>query len=245
MSDPRYQQLFHFADHVTPYLRGELLDQDAHFNANMGFEDKLFANKNNQDLLQEIYAKLQVAHPEAGHAYWLNRTWTLLVWQPVYISFISIYNLNALPSLSGMTQHWKGEANFVAGFTLQDVAMHDGTPEQLIEVAAAELKPLFEHYREQLDQHIRIRPGFTNHLLADALVVALLRLQDLHKDLPQQYIPEQAQLWLQAFDLPLKALQSLTFELTTNQWRFVRTTCCMVYRCDGRDLCDNCPRKEK
>ena len=25
VSDPRYQQLFHYADHVTPYLKGELL----------------------------------------------------------------------------------------------------------------------------------------------------------------------------------------------------------------------------
>ena len=215
MSDPRYQQLFHYADHVTPYLKGELLLGEQ-VQAPQG-DDWLFSNHNNQELLQDIYAKLQLSHPEAGHAYWLNRTWTLLIWQPVYVSFISIYGIHALPSMSTMAQQWRGDANFVAGFTLQDAPMHDGSPEELIKIAARELLPLFERYRSQLDENVRIRPGFTQHLLADLLVMALLRLQDLHKDLPQEYIPQHAKRWLEAFGLSTKAMDSLHYDLAEKQ----------------------------
>lgn len=243
VSDPRYQQLFHYADHVTPYLRGELFDGEQ-VQALLG-DDWLLSEHNNQELLQDIYAKLQLSHPEAGHAYWLNRTWTLLIWQPVYISFISIYGVHALPSMSTIAQQWRGDANFVAGFTLQDTPMHDGSPEELIQIAANELLPLFEDYRSQLDENVRIRPGFTQHLLADLLLMALLRLQDLHKDLPQEYIPQHAKRWLEAFELSTKSLDSLHYDLVASKWHYVRTTCCMVYRCEGRGLCDNCPRTAK
>lgn len=64
MSDPRYQQLFHYADHVTPYLKGELLLGEQ-VQAPQG-DDWLFSDHNNQELLQDIYAKLQLSHPEAG-----------------------------------------------------------------------------------------------------------------------------------------------------------------------------------
>lgn len=238
MTDPRYQQLFHYAEHITPFLHGELMTDDRQ-------DDWFFADQNNQELLQDIYAKLQLSHPEAGHAYWLNRTWTLLVWQPVYISFISIYGISALPSLSSMAQQWRGDANFVAGFKLADQPMQDGSAEELIQMAATQLLPLFEHYRSQLDQSIRIRPGFTQHILADMLVMALLRLQDLHKDLPQEYIPQHAKRWLTAFGLSTKAMDSLHYDLVEAKWHYVRTTCCMVYRCEGRGLCAECPRTAK
>ncbi|OEF24241.1 siderophore ferric iron reductase [Vibrio rumoiensis] len=241
MSDPRYQQLFHFADHVTPYLRGELLHDDLMDDEH--HDDWLFSDKNNQELLQDIYSKLKLSHPEAGHPYWLNRTWTLLVWQPVYISFISIYGIHALPSMSKMAQQWRGDANFVAGFKLHNTPMHDGSTEELIDIAAKELMPLLEHYRTQLDEQVRIRPGFTKHLLADMLLMALLRLQDLHKDLPQDYIPQHAKRWLEAFGLSTKAMDSLHYDLVESKWRYVRTTCCMVYRCEGRELCADCPRQ--
>ncbi len=243
VSDPRYQQLFHYADHVTPYLSGQLF-HDELMQAPLG-DDWLLAEHNNQELLHDIYAKLQLSHPEAGHAYWLNRTWTLLVWQPVYISFISIYGIQALPSLSSMAQQWRGEANFVAGFKLHDQPMQEGSAEWLIQKAAEQLLPLFECYRSQLDQSVRIRPGFTQHILADLLVMALLRLQDLHQDLPQDYIPQHAKRWLTAFGLSLKAMDSLHYDLASQQWCYVRTTCCMVYRCEGRDVCPDCPRAGK
>lgn len=208
----------------------------------LSLEDNwLLSGKNNQELLQDIYAKLQFNHPEAGHAYWINRTWTLLVWQPVYISFISIYGIHALPSMSSMAQQWQADKNFVAGFKLDGKPMLEGSTEALIKQAAVELIPLFEQYRSQLDQHIRIRPGYTKHLLADMLLMALLRLQDLHPDLPQEYIPEHAQRWLNAFGLSLKALKSLHYHQAESKWHYVRTTCCMVYCCDGREVCPDCP----
>ncbi|MFV0574000.1 MAG: siderophore ferric iron reductase [Vibrio sp.] len=240
MNDPRYQQLFHYAEHITPYLHGELKAE-----IDIQQDNWIEASAENAELLQDIYSKLQFSHPEAGNAYWLNRTWSLLLWQPIYISFISIYGIHALPQVSKMAQQWRAEVNFVSGFKLPESKMFEGDVESLVHHAAAELLPLFEHYRQQLDQNVRIRPGYTQHLLADLLLMALLRLQDIYTDLPQDYIWQHAQTWLKAFGLSCKPLESLNYDEIDQKWHFVRTTCCMVYRCEGRGMCPDCPRAKK
>lgn len=244
MSDPRYQALFNVAGNVTPFLCGTLCQGEAEIQW-QEIDHLIFSDRDNQTLLQQIYAELQFAYPEAGHAYWLSRTWTLLIWQPVYISFISIYGIHALPSLRHITQHWQSDTKFVAGFSLPDESMFEGSTEQLIQTAGHELSLLFEHYRQQLDSHLRIRPGFTKHIIADSLIIALLRLQELGSELAAGYIPTHAKLWLQAFHLPLKALQSLHFNTEKAQWCYVRSSCCMVFRCKGLGMCPDCPRAKK
>ncbi|MGB2078644.1 MAG: siderophore ferric iron reductase [Vibrio sp.] len=257
MVDPRYQALFSQAKGVTAYLDGYICasphskakaprcqsELDVAYLAEPAHGDLLDPKSDNQDKLASIYQTLEQNYPEAGHAYWLSRTWSLLTWQPVYISLLSIYGLKALPELDSLTQVWRPDLNFVAGFGLNGAQFYSDCPEVLISKAASQLKPLFESYREQLDSNVRVRPAFVNHLLADGLVASLLRFQQ-HLPLDANQLAKHAKLWLQAFGLPEKSLEKLHFNSQTQLWEYTRTSCCMAYRCASGSLCQDCPRKK-
>lgn len=265
MLDSRYQGLFEQAKKVTHYLDGfvVLKNQMDHFDkaskqtksqplfeVQLLHENESFhggkmlkPSADNQEILTAIYYQIQQKFPEAGNAYWLSRTWSLLTWQPIYLSFLSIYGLKSLPEIEALTQVWRPELNFVAGFGLNGADFYSDSASALIGMAASQLQPLFESYRKQLNENIRIRPGYTNQLLADSLISCLLRFQ-LYLGLTTEQIPQHAKMWLDAFQLSTKPLDKIQLNSQTNQWDYVRTSCCMAYRCANGSLCSDCPKKK-
>ncbi|MGN2614037.1 siderophore ferric iron reductase [Aliivibrio fischeri] len=233
-----FELLFHSSREVTPYLSGHLANQTDCYSYKA--DPHLHISKDNSEQIKALYERLSQATPEAGSAYWLTRTWDLLCWQPVYIAFISIYQLRALPNIKEMSQEVKSD--FVAGYTFHHSDLTFGSNEDLISSVAQQLSELFSSYQEDISQWTRIRPGFTNHLLADGLLNCIVKLQANWPKLSNEYLLEQAKLWLEAFSLPNKHLSSLQIDVNTKQLRLVRTSCCLVYKCDGRKLCPDCPR---
>ncbi len=229
-SQQQFERLFDYARSVTPYLDG-FIEQNP---------DHHLRDATDPQSLQVLYSQLANNHPEAGQAYWLTRTWDLLCWQPIFISFIAIYCQKSLPDLTRMTQYQK--ECFITGFSFEPHSWISARRETLIQKAAEQLNQLFERYRTAINQWGRIRPGFTNHLLADHLLNCLIRLQKARPAYSNQMIIDQAKYWLSAFDLPEKHLDSLKFDQQTQRLTLVRTSCCLVYKCDGRAVCANCPR---
>ena len=229
---PLHQKVFSLSKEVTPFLKGS-------FGPIYG-KSIVISNPGSHIEIKRVYDSLAKNHPEAGNPYWLTRTWDLLSWQPIYVSFISIYALHSLPDIQNIGQsRLKG---FITGYRFGTDAHKHGTPEELIPEAGKALLALAEFYREQINTWTRIRPGFTQHLLADHLLAALIKVQRHHTEFSNEYILEQAKLWLEACELPIRPLTSLKTDPETGMLKLVRTSCCLVYKCDSRKLCDDCPR---
>ncbi|WP_100751654.1 siderophore ferric iron reductase [Vibrio salilacus] len=229
-----FETLFEHSRQVTPYLEGQIEPNELQTATLIGLGQPSSA------CIQTLYNNLQLAHPEAGSAYWLTRTWTLLCWQPIYVAFVAIYSCRGLPPLSSMTQNIK--TDFVSGFHFTSLARLQGPEQTLITQAGKQLVELFDYFRDEMSQWTRIRPGFTNHLFADGILGCLVKLSHYYPHLSEQYLVEQGQLWLDACGLPAKLINSLSYNADSHNLTLVRTSCCLVYKCQGRALCRNCPR---
>lgn len=265
MLDVRYHNLFATSKSVTEYLDGFVFSsidqaklapvQDIKPVYAAQTNQHLFTFDDNSDKLSQIYQHLQIQYQEAGQAYWLTRLWGLLTWQGVYTSLLSVYRLGAVPDFSSMAQVWQPKLNFISGYGLNGADFYSDDKTHLIEKVGADLVPVFNQYREQLAEHVRIRPHFCNQILADSFVVCLTRLQhqaakhmagidpDLAKFAANISVTDEAQLWLNAFELPSKSLANLTHS-KTGDWLYTRTSCCLAYRTKGGGVCSNCPRKK-
>ncbi|WP_242011027.1 siderophore ferric iron reductase [Vibrio furnissii] len=149
-SQAAFESLFHYAQQLTPYLDGRVGIAQAG-------EEAIALERHNGDTFAAIYDEIKAASPEAGQAYWLTRTWGLLCWQPVYLSFLSVYTQKALPDFTRMTQYRR--PLFVAGFSFEPHEWQHGNRTQLIHRVAHQLTTLFEQYRAEMNEFVRIRPG--------------------------------------------------------------------------------------
>ncbi|WP_217524328.1 siderophore ferric iron reductase [Vibrio metschnikovii] len=232
-----FQELFEKSSKVTPYLKGR-------FSSNSDQQEPIIQwDHFSSAHIQTLYWNLQAAHPEAGSAYWLTRTWTLLCWQPVYVAFVAIYACRGLPQLSSIAQNV--QPNFVSGFHFNSLKYQQGKQKDLIAQAGKELSELFEYFRHEMETWTRIRPGFTQHLFADSVLNCLTQFQEFYPDLSRTELLAQAHFWLEACNLPRTLIHSLSYDADTQAVSHVRTSCCLVYKCQGRKLCQNCPRHPK
>ncbi len=233
---PFFEHLFKHSEQVTPLLHGALTPLDE-ISSKSPF---IHIDRSSSENIRELYENFKSAHPEAGPAYWLTRTWGMLCWQPIYVAFISIYACEGLPKLSAMGQ--QVQPNFISGYHFHSEEFYQGAQQELIDYAGTELNTLFEYFRQEMSLWTRIRPGFTNHLFADGVLGCLIRLSQFAPDLPGEYLLDQAHQWLKACDLPEKLMASLKYDPESKQLTFVRTSCCLVYKCEGKKLCQDCPR---
>lgn len=227
-----HQKIFAHSKQVTPYLSGSF--------GTLHSKSIAITNDDSHKEIKRVYDGLAQSHPEAGKAYWLTRTWDLVCWQPIYVTFISIYGLQSLPDIKNIGQFRYKE--FVTGYRFFNGDHQHGSPEELIPQAGEAILALTEFYRSQISEWTRIRPGFTNHLLADLLLGSLIKLQQHEPSLTNDYITEQAKLWLEACQLPENHLDSLKIDADSGMLKLIRISCCLVYKCDSRKYCDDCPR---
>lgn len=76
-------------------------------------------------------------------------------------------------------------------------------------------------------------------------MACLIRLQQRFPQMTNTTLREHAILWLQALGLDANSSHSL-YETSLDQpLKLVRKSCCLVYKCEGRKLCEDCPRLEK
>lgn len=241
-SDCSIEQVFQSAEQLSPYLKG--------YRCGASPEGKTLlipgANENVQ-VISDLFHELGEYSPEAGNAYYLTRTWDLLCWQPIYLAFIAIYQCRGLLDLFSIVQHV--EPTYTSAFYFANEAVLTGEEEWLIMQAGRALSQLFAQYREQMNQQIRIRPGFTRHLFADAILQQIVKYQSIINEICNPCKKggeigalQHAKLWLEACDLPLKQLDNLRCDSNTGHLTLVRTSCCLAYKCRDVSLCEDCPR---
>ncbi|MDN3616952.1 siderophore ferric iron reductase [Vibrio gallaecicus] len=252
-----FDTLFQYSQTVTPFLEGRLKSIELTCENSDSPLEAINSQTNDQPTsiysspsityglpcsadIKVLYDSIATVSPEAKQAYWLTRTWGLLCWQPIYLSFISIYACHGLPKIKDMSQDLREQ--FIAGYQFNDDGVRINEQNTLIEIAATELHLLFDFYREEIGEWARIRPGFTNHLFADAILGCIVQFQQFQPEIPNSYFLEQAKIWIIAAGLPLKSLEGLSVNPETSKLHLVRTSCCLVYKCTGRKLCSDCPK---
>ncbi|WP_303565040.1 siderophore ferric iron reductase [Photobacterium sp. 1_MG-2023] len=200
---------------------------------------------NNDALLASLYQYWQQNYPEAGQPYWTTRSWSMLTWQPLYLAFVCVYSVKAVPPLGQIVQQYNQEG-WVAGYSFsKNSAWCEGDTPKLIGCAGRELIELYEDLRQQMENHTRIRPGFTRQLLADSVLAVLLRYHNTLPDsLPADAVQQHAIWWLESLGLPAKHINTLYRSETDGSWQQMRVSCCMHYRRDDGKYCENCPKSK-
>ena len=234
VSSKKIDDLYEKALDLSPYLKGERLSNVSNTRG------LLYIGQDCSRQIKQLYDGLSEANPEAGNGYYLSRTWELLSWQPLYLSFVAIYQMQAVPDMRSIVQ--KFQPSSVYGFHFTNELMFSDQVQSLIEQVSNDLMSLFEGYRRQIGELVRIRPGFTNYLLADSILKLVTIFQPIRTDISIDEWQQQAQSWLKHTCLPITLLDNLQITDETNQLNYVRTSCCQVYRCKGGALCADCPR---
>lgn len=226
---------------VTPYLNGKFEATHQYSESEQQTMQWLIGEAQDKLTIQALIADLKQQYPDAGSAYFKARSWHLLYWQPLYITFISIYGLKKLPDFTDFKQ--QRQHNAIVGFIFQSNKIASAETQQLIPLAATQLKPLFEHYRMQLDSLQRCRPGYAGRFIADLILENLLKVKSLITDFSDQDVLHHARLWIKAMDLPEKLIDSLIIKKDA-PIQLIRTSCCLAYKVNEK-LCSTCPKAHK
>ncbi|MGY6036795.1 siderophore ferric iron reductase [Aeromonas sp. AE23HZ002T15] len=198
------------------------------------------------ELARALHDYWRLAHPEAGPAYWLTRSWGMLCWQSIYLAMVAVYRVGAVPALDRLGQGY--QAGLVSGFTLPVEPMITGAREVLIAAAGTRLRTHWQQLFELMGSVQRLRPGFIRPLLADDLLAALVRVPDFFGEISREEVAAHAPLWLAACGLPSEHLAGWNslqappgVEAVPG---YVRQRCCLHYKRRDGELCGNCPRRQ-
>ncbi|HGY1013309.1 TPA: siderophore ferric iron reductase [Aeromonas salmonicida subsp. smithia] len=231
--------LFAVAAGVIPSLKGRL--------TGVGDRPHLLAappHSTPAEVAAALYDHWRLAHPEAGPAYWLTRSWGMLCWQSLYLTMAAVYRLGAVPAVDRMGQDYQD--GVVSGFTLPADPMIKGDVSLLIKVAGERLQAHWQALFALLGGVQRLRPGFVRPLLADDLLAALVRVPDFFTHVSREQVSEHAPRWLAACGLPAEHLagwRPASILADTLSPGYVRQRCCLHYKRRDGELCANCPRR--
>ncbi len=194
----------------------------------------------NPSRIAALCAHWEQAHPEAGHHYWNSRSWSLLIWQPIYLSMLAVQLARRAPCLAKMGQ--SVSVGFVSGFCLPQHCPRKGVSQDLIRFAADELRHFIEQQLGEFNSVSAIHPKQGRLLAADCARAALLLTQRCQL-LPNEQLRELEGLWMEA--LALSAGSSL-IEVSIDDGRgrlaLGRKVCCQHFRRADGEFCNTCPK---
>ncbi|USV59203.1 siderophore ferric iron reductase [Aeromonas encheleia] len=236
-----HDALFAAAVQLIPSLKGRLVAGEMPLLAMAGVDMAPGA------VTLALHDHWRLAHPEAGPAYWLTRSWGMLCWQSIYLAMVAVYRIGAVPALDRMGQGYN--AGLVSGFSLPLVPMIKGEREVLIEAAGRRLRRHWQALFEAMASGQRLRPGFVRPLLADDLLAALVRVPDFFDEVSREQVAADAPLWLAACGLPAEHLAGWCLAAdpaggASAAPGYVRQRCCLHHKRSDGSLCDNCPRQQ-
>ncbi|TDR82852.1 siderophore ferric iron reductase [Paludibacterium purpuratum] len=182
------------------------------------------------------------AQPEAGPLYWASRSWTMLIWQPLYLLVWAAHRCRAVPRLASLAQCVQG--GVVSGFVLEaHRPLAYALPEESLAAAGAEASLICRQLLADLSAQIRLHPKMAGRLQADCLLSALLAVARSQPDFAPERVRQWADAWLAATGL---AEQSglCQFDLPDGGQGLglARRVCCQHFRRADGELCGSCPK---
>ncbi|HDZ56769.1 MAG TPA: siderophore ferric iron reductase [Pseudomonas xinjiangensis] len=190
--------------------------------------------------IASLHGHWQQAHPEAGPHYWSTRSWTLLIWQPVYLSLLAVHLANRAPCLAQMGQ--SVESGFVGGFCLPEHCPHKGAEETLIRFAAEQINDFTEQQLNEFNSVSSIYPKLARLLVADCVRAALLLVQR-QQGLSNAQLRGVERSWMEALGLPgASALIEVCLDDGRACLALSRKACCQHFRRSDGEPCSSCPK---
>ncbi|MBJ7536365.1 siderophore ferric iron reductase [Marinomonas transparens] len=233
MEEPLHH-LFSESEQYLALLQGSELDTD------LEESSQLLSAACAEPFLASLHLELNKAHPEAGAPYWRVRSWGLSCWQPIYLALICVYHLKLVPENLGKL-HQKQQQDYVAGYALPDGKWLSGNHEALVQQTAERLKILFDALQTAHLKQFGGREALYQGLLADQIMMVMVAAATPPATLAD--IQKEYRLWAKHLDLttdPLNRLNQGAEEIT-----FLRRSCCLHFRRNDGELCNNCPRALK
>ncbi len=193
-----------------------------------------------------LLAQLKREYPKAGPAYWSNRCWALIYWQPVYIAVYAVHKHHS----------WIAFDNFLLGFNHSKVSgfyfsesswliktdliqpAHAQEVHALINQQAIVLKTLLQNYLQRLSSKIKINRVNAWRLISDCILMVMLELDDMSNSDKLTF----SNYWLTSlglYDKNNKPYSQLN-QLANNQLILKRQSCCMHYLIDAENPCSTC-----
>lgn len=224
--------LFQHIGGLLPALSGQV---------GAGGEGYITADDTGELAVADLLASLQHTYPEAGPHYWGSRTWSLLLWQPVYLSVMSVHLAGCLPSLNGMAQ--SGKPCFVSGFTVPCTSIASGETASLIQQAGQTLQSMGGRFLQMVQSLVKLHPKMAGRLLADSVMAALLFVQRCDSRFDNQQVLQLANCWLGAVGQPDgSGLLSVSWDDQPARLMMDRKVCCQHFRRNDGELCSSCPK---
>lgn len=195
--------------------------------------------------LAALHDDLRQRHPEAGKHYWAVRTWTLLIWQPIYLSLLAVHIARLAPILTHLGQ--SVENAFVGGYSLPEHPPHQGDESTLIRLAGKEISKVIEAQIAELNSAKRpfIAPKLARLLAVDCVCAALLLVQQ-EQALDNQTLRLLEQHWLKSLAQPaVSALVTLNLDNGRECLGLGRRACCLHFHRSDGEPCNSCPKLEQ
>ena len=194
----------------------------------------------NPQRIATLHAYWVAAHPEAGAHYWSVRSWSLLIWQPVYLSFLSVHLVGQAPCLVRMGQTVNN--GLVGGFCLPEHRPRRGDLGELIDFSSDQLRHFIEEQLSDFNKACQIYPKMARLLAADAARAALL-WADRCKPMGNECLREVEEQWMQALALsPGSSLIAVHTDDGRECLALGRKMCCQHYRRIDGEYCNTCPK---
>ena len=194
--------------------------------------------------IDTLLLQLKKDHPQAGPAYWANRCWALIYWQPVYLAVYSVHKHNGWMSFKKF-QLALGNQSTSDDFILANSGFNKAADTTkipfLLKRQALELMPLLEIYLDRLKKHIPINSINAWRLIADCILLVLLEISTINKQNTLDY----SRRWLMAFGLfdrngkPHSQLKE-DFNPEHSGLALDRKSCCMHYLIEPNNPCNTC-----
>ncbi|GGK04573.1 siderophore ferric iron reductase [Pseudomonas matsuisoli] len=194
----------------------------------------------NRDHIAALHEHWRLAHPEAGPHYWSTRSWTLLIWQPIYLCLLGVHLAQRAPCLAQMGQ--SVNEGFVSGFCLPEHCPRQAAPQRLIELAAEQLREQLAHQLVEFQGVVGIKAKMANRLAADYVLAALLFIQRQQGFCNGRAHALECQ-WLDALSLQDES-SLIDVHLDDGRERLAlgRKVCCQHFRRADGALCSTCPK---
>ena len=209
-----------------------------------------FTQLNHQATIEVLLNHYRKAQPKAGHEYWATRVWTLIIWQPIYLSLYSVHMMEQSFNLATLQQ--RVEQASVYGYSIETSINNNDkfqNPATTFQLMTQGLKNLVDELYESINKLMPLNKANSYGLIADTIMHALLAFKNITPLFNDQTLILMAEQWCQALGLVnrkglfLSELKLIDIHSQQSQLMIKRKSCCRHYLIDPDDLCSSCSRQ--
>lgn len=194
------------------------------------------------DSVAAMIEQVHSYHVDSAPLYLRYRCWTLLLWQPVYLSVAAVNDGHALLPLDNIRQ--RCQHGSVYGFQQLLLEPSQQPLSERLQQQASWLQNYAQQAMALLPQELQCKPKHLWGLLADLLWLALQAGWQSQRQRDPWY--QQGLLWQQAVlaQQPLAGQRDLIYQAQLQHWQIQRGSCCFAYLNPATTPCEGCPKQQ-